>query len=301
MPACSSPPSGATTYAYDLNGNETSQSGVRAQAYNARDQLSSFTPFGGSATSMVYAGPGQSEHIQAGTTTYVNDRLGIASDTESPAASYIHDENGRVIAQRNTGASSPGRRSYLHTDALGSTRTMTNESGTVVYKRDYDPYGRDVLNGNWPASTRIRFAGGLRDAQNYYRFGERYYDPQIGRWTQRDPLDQPSDLRQANRYQYVGDDPINITDPSGTHYRSDTDQGCYAGNYPGCRLDYAPPRNGRLPFREVGWACGVTGGWSAARALRIGRSLLSGPGAIFCGLYGGVYAAVEASDHYGRQ
>ena len=46
-------------------------------------------------------------------------------------------------------------------------------------------------------------------------FGKRYYDPGLGRWTQQDPIDQPADLRQANRYVYVGQDPVNHVDPSG--------------------------------------------------------------------------------------
>jgi len=49
-----------------------------------------------------------------------------------------------------------------------------------------------------------------------YKFGTRYYDPTLGRWTQQDPvrghLDDPNSL---NRYLYAGDDPVNLTDPSG--------------------------------------------------------------------------------------
>lgn len=46
----------------------------------------------------------------------------------------------------------------------------------------------------------------------------RYYDRQTGRWTQQDPLDQAGDLREGNRYAYVGGDPINATDPSGRFF-----------------------------------------------------------------------------------
>jgi uncharacterized protein RhaS with RHS repeats len=46
-------------------------------------------------------------------------------------------------------------------------------------------------------------------------FGERWYDPAVGRWTQQDPIDQTGDLKQGDRYTYVGGDPVNLVDPAG--------------------------------------------------------------------------------------
>jgi RHS repeat-associated protein len=48
------------------------------------------------------------------------------------------------------------------------------------------------------------------------RFGTRYYDPALGRWTQQDPVGgRLGDLNPANRYTYANDDPVNVVDPSG--------------------------------------------------------------------------------------
>jgi RHS repeat-associated protein len=58
-------------------------------------------------------------------------------------------------------------------------------------------------------------AGGFYDSAGTYHFGQRNYDPRLGRWTQADPLNQPDDLRQANRYAYVGGNPVNFVDPTG--------------------------------------------------------------------------------------
>ena len=49
-----------------------------------------------------------------------------------------------------------------------------------------------------------------------YKFGIRYYDPTLGRWTQQDPLGGSLfDPSTGNRYAYTNDDPTNLTDPTG--------------------------------------------------------------------------------------
>jgi len=50
-----------------------------------------------------------------------------------------------------------------------------------------------------------------------YKFGIRYYDPTLGRWTQQDPLGGSLfDPSTGNRYIYADDDPTNLTDPHGS-------------------------------------------------------------------------------------
>ncbi|MFQ5515845.1 MAG: RHS repeat-associated core domain-containing protein, partial [Myxococcota bacterium] len=44
------------------------------------------------------------------------------------------------------------------------------------------------------------------------RFGARDYDPEVGRWTAKDPIRFAGGL---NLYAYVGSEPINRIDPSG--------------------------------------------------------------------------------------
>jgi len=96
---------------------------------------------------------------------------------------------------------------------------MTDLAGQAVATYEYDPYGQTITIGgtagasfNWP----FRYTGAfLSTDTGLYHNGARYYDPKLGRWTQTDPLNQVSDLREANRYGYVAGDPINFTDPSG--------------------------------------------------------------------------------------
>lgn len=61
-----------------------------------------------------------------------------------------------------------------------------------------------------------RYTGGqYYPSTGLYRFGVRYYDPTLDRFTQIDPQKHLMDLRQGNRYSCAGDSPDNNSDPSG--------------------------------------------------------------------------------------
>ncbi len=86
-------------------------------------------------------------------------------------------------------------------------------NGDIVQRMDYDEWGNVTLDTN-PNFQPFGFAGGIYDAETgLVRFGARDYDPEIGRWTAKDPI--LFEGGQANLYVYVGNDPINRIDPSG--------------------------------------------------------------------------------------
>jgi RHS repeat-associated protein len=93
---------------------------------------------------------------------------------------------------------------------------VTKGTGTKENSYDYDPYGV-MLHQTEGVSNPWKFAGGFLDSSTgLYKFGTRYDDPTLGRWTQQDPVGGSlGDLNAANRYTYAGDDPINMVDPSG--------------------------------------------------------------------------------------
>ncbi len=103
-------------------------------------------------------------------------------------------------------------------DHLGSPRLIVNsETGEIVQRLDYDAFGRITLDTN-PGFQPFGFAGGLYDYQTgLVRFGARDYDPEMGRWTNRDPLLFRG--RSANLYEYCGNDPVNWIDPDGLNSR----------------------------------------------------------------------------------
>ncbi len=99
-------------------------------------------------------------------------------------------------------------------DHLGSPRLVVNvATGEVAQRMDFDEFGRVTLDTN-PGFQPFGFAGGLLDRHTgLVRFGARDYDPEVGRWTAKDPvLFAGGDV---NLYGYVVSDPVNWIDPAG--------------------------------------------------------------------------------------
>jgi len=97
---------------------------------------------------------------------------------------------------------------------LGSPRLVINTAnGAVTQRIDYDEFG-NVTNDTNPGFQPFGFAGGIYDQHTgLTRFGARDYDPQIGRWTAKDPI--RFEGGDANLYGYVINDPVNFVDQDG--------------------------------------------------------------------------------------
>jgi RHS repeat-associated protein len=206
---------GATAYSYDSEGNATTSPSLSALTYNAKNQTSSTTPLGGSAIAMTYSGPTQGLRVGAGGTSYTNSLLfGLTSETTGTATtSYIRTPGGDLTERR----SSSGSYYYYLYDGLGSVVAVIDSSGGFADRYKYDPYG-NLAASNISVADPWRYAGYYYDsATGLYKVGLRYYDLTVGRWTQRDPIDDPLEEHGWNRYVYAADDPINTTDPSGTY------------------------------------------------------------------------------------
>ncbi|MBI4701017.1 MAG: hypothetical protein HY744_07640 [Deltaproteobacteria bacterium] len=98
------------------------------------------------------------------------------------------------------------------TDHLGSVRLVVDPAGNVVQRLDYDAWGNVLVDTN-PGFQPFGFAGGLYDPDTrLVRFGARDYDPEVGRWTAKDPILFAGGL---NVYAYNRSDPVNRIDPRG--------------------------------------------------------------------------------------
>ncbi len=197
----------AASYTYDANGNQTRSSAGQSLASNGADQTTSLKRAGGTALSAAYAGPDQVERTSAGGTSFTNSLLGVSATTEAGSTTATtRDPNGALIGLRS-GAS----RSYYLLDGLGSVAALTDSSGSVTHSYTYDPYGVTTETTSSPLVNPWRYAGQYQDTSTgLYKMGARYYQPELGRWTQPDPSGQ-----DANAYAYVDGNPVNFVDPNG--------------------------------------------------------------------------------------
>ena len=107
---------------------------------------------------------------------------------------------------------------YYHLDALGTVRSITNQSGILIEVRNYLPFGEE-WNPSPPQDPR-KFTGKERDPETGYDyFGARYYASRTGRFTTTDPAftlaENLVDPQRWNRYVYVRNNPLRYTDPDG--------------------------------------------------------------------------------------
>ncbi|MBD2077245.1 RHS repeat-associated core domain-containing protein [Phormidium sp. FACHB-592] len=149
------------------------------------------------------------------TTRFVYDRghvyLEFSGTSTTPSTRYLYGPMvDQVLAQESN-----GQTTWMLTDHLGSVRDLVNDSGTVVNHFTYDSFGQVVGSmAGATADTRYKFTGREYDSETgLYYYRARYFDAGVGRFIGQDPIGfQAGD---SNLYRYVGNSPVDATDPSG--------------------------------------------------------------------------------------
>lgn len=209
------------TLSYDLKGNLTGD-GVNTYTYDALNRQVAMSGAGGMSAEYVYDALGQR----------------VAKIVNGAATYYIYDLDEQVIEERDAAGQLLARYTYgamldavltmerggnvyiYHHDALGNVTEVTDDSGALVERYEYDVYGTARIfdgSGSPLATSAIGndylFTGRQYDGEsgNYY-YRARMYSPRLGRFLQMDPLGYVDGM---NLYMYVRNNPALYTDPSG--------------------------------------------------------------------------------------
>lgn len=206
--------SGSTVFSYDARGN-------RIQSTDSSSELNNKT-YTWDENNLLTGFAGQSQDIN-----YTYDSSGLLSSRSSSGIetnSFIWDMNASIplllddgeneyiygihrtpLAQINK---STGEVTYLHADMIGSVVATSDESGELLGKTSYTPYG--VNRGEKLSS--FGFAGEWTDPEtglSYLR--ARWLDTSTGTFLSVDPLIQLT----GEAYGYTAGNPLNRIDPLG--------------------------------------------------------------------------------------
>jgi len=210
---------GGTSFSYDLNGNLTSDA-MNSYTYDVENRLVSATS---GPKNAAYAFDAYARRVSKGvdgtTTEFVYSGDQVVAEYESGAIErvYVYGASVDETLLLINGA----ERFYYHADSLGSTVGLTAASGNLHEKYEYGAYGRHrVLD---PATSSVRaeslpgnpycFTGRRFDNEiGHYHYRAREYSPSHGRFMQPDPLGY---MDTTNLCSYVGNNPLNWTDPFG--------------------------------------------------------------------------------------
>lgn len=205
-----------TAWSYDKLGNETAGGRVAASArtnetWTDYSQLSGIT-VAGTNYDLVHAGTDNSERTKLGSTWFHHTALGMASTTTNGVDTGFIREPAGTLNSMTTG----GKSYYYLTDGTGNVLGLVDDAGKRTHTYGYGPTGLPRGTTTEAAPQPFRYSGAYLDPTGVYKMGARYYDPQLGRFTQPDPSGQ-----EKNPYLYAGGDFINNSDPTGLFSFSD--------------------------------------------------------------------------------
>ncbi len=198
-----------TTYSYDSLGDRTSIAAPGGTTTLAYDQLGRLMSYG--STSYTYDADGLRVSKKTGhnTETFTWSPPAVSGTPQllvDGSTDYIYGPDGLPLEQINGSIAYY----YLH-DQIGSTRALTNSSGTPAATNTYTPYGT-LTSTTGTVANPLGFAGSYTDTESGLLYLQhRYYDAAAGQFISVDPLVSQT----AEPYAYVNDDPLDATDPLG--------------------------------------------------------------------------------------
>ena len=204
-------------------------------------------------------------------TRYVYDRMRVIQERNgisggnTPVVGYTrgNDLSGSFEGAGGIGGLLAGSHTLLsgsfsnhncyHTDGGGNVTYMVNSSQSMVATYKYDPYGNTISSSGTLASANIyRFSSKeIMPNSGLYYYGYRFYDPNLQRWLNRDPIGEASSI---NLYGFVFNDPVSNLDAWGLELITvpDCTVTAYCDKGPGKDWPYFKPKKKGAPPKSVG-------------------------------------------------
>lgn len=213
-----------TTYTYDGKGNRATKTegGVTTQyTYDFNNRLTRVND-GANLWEYLYNSDGKrlSSSANGVATRYLLDLNGsmesVLAEIPSVGAAARYYVYGDGLLYNVDGAT--GERHFYHYDPIGSTVALTSLGGEVSDGYAYLPFG-EAARSEGTHDTPFTFVGKFgvtREGNGLYFMRARFYDPQIGSFLGKDPIEATlADSQASNPYQYAGNNPMLAIDPKG--------------------------------------------------------------------------------------
>jgi RHS repeat-associated protein len=106
---------------------------------------------------------------------------------------------------------------YFHADSSGNVTALMDAQENIAARYLYNPFGKLVAQwGPMAEANRHRFSSKEQDASGLYYYGFRFYEPNLHRWMNEDPLGEAGGI---NLHAFVENNPVTRVDPNGLLFK----------------------------------------------------------------------------------